>query len=88
MQKLILSIVFIITMFVISSFCSKDSASPDEQHLTGPYLGQEPPGKTPEKFAPGIITNRGRVFAITFSPDGRECYYTKSSNTNGIMFTK
>jgi len=24
--------------------------------LTGPYLGQKPPGMTPEIFAPGIVS--------------------------------
>ena len=28
----------------------------EELVLRGPYLGQKPPGKTPELFAPGIIT--------------------------------
>ena len=26
---------------------------------TGPYLGQKPPGMTPEIFAPGIISTAG-----------------------------
>ncbi|MCP4728424.1 MAG: hypothetical protein GY863_25530 [bacterium] len=42
----------------------------------------------PEKFAPGIITTEGREFAISFSPDGTECFYTKSINTNTIMQTE
>lgn len=38
------------------------------------YLGQSPPGDTPQIFAPGIISiaNR-RETKLVFSPDGREC---------------
>ncbi|MCP4546277.1 MAG: hypothetical protein GY835_07415 [bacterium] len=44
--------------------------------LTGPYLGQVPPGLTPEVFAPGIVsTYGGNEYAITFSPDGSELYF-------------
>ena len=45
--------------------------------LKGPYLGQKPPGMTPELFAPGIvsteITEHG---APTFSPDLSEMYWS------------
>ncbi|HUU04347.1 MAG TPA: hypothetical protein VMZ49_00580 [Patescibacteria group bacterium] len=53
--------------------------------LTGPYLGQKPPGMVPEQFGVGIIDRDERIFAIAFSPDGRECFYTKSFKTNAIM---
>jgi hypothetical protein len=41
----------------------------DFPNLTGPYLGQKPPGMTPEHFGVGVIDNDERVFAITFSPE-------------------
>jgi len=45
------------------------------------YLGQKPPGNTAELFAPGIISIDDRNEAmITFSPDGKECYFTVSKN--------
>ncbi len=56
--------------------------------LTGPYLGQKPPGILPEQYGVGSIDNDERVFAITFSPDGKECFYTKSLEKNVIMMTK
>lgn len=60
-------------------------AGPDEQvspaddnsaRLSGPYLGQEPPGSEPQLFAPGIVSTglAERDFAMT--PDGGEIYYT------------
>ena len=41
------------------------------------YLGQKPPGNTPEIFAPGIISTDYHEFSCTFSPDGKEFYFTR-----------
>jgi Tol biopolymer transport system component len=62
--------------------------------LKGSYLGQKPPGMTPEIFAPGIISTRHYENSITFSPDGNEIYYAIASRAAGrgnlfvILFTK
>lgn len=46
--------------------------------LSGDYLGQQPPGKTPETFAPGIISTKGsNEFCASFSPDGSEFYFNR-----------
>lgn len=48
------------------------------------YFGQTPPGKSPEIFAPGVISLSDRYETnITFSPDGKEVYYYTSA---GILF--
>ncbi len=52
--------------------------------LQGKYLGQKPPGLTPEVFAPGIISTDGNEFACTFSPDGKEFYYTANGGINNL----
>jgi Tol biopolymer transport system component len=44
--------------------------------LRGPYLGQKPPGMTPEVFAPGIVSTEIGEFNAAFSPDGKEFYYS------------
>jgi len=44
--------------------------------LTGPYLGQKPPGMIPELFAPDLLSVGGDEASITFTPDGMECCYT------------
>jgi hypothetical protein len=41
----------------------------------GPYLGQRPPGLTPELFAPGIVSTGLDELNSAISPDGREFYY-------------
>ena len=43
--------------------------------LKGPYLGQKPPGKIPEVFAPGIISTGFDELFGSFTPDGKEFYY-------------
>lgn len=43
--------------------------------LSGPYLGQEPPGAEPELFAPGIVTTGIYTRDIAMTPDGKEIYF-------------
>ena len=49
-------------------------ADPDFPQLTGPYLGQQPPGYRPERFAPDIVNDDVHTAAV-FSPDGQEVYW-------------
>ena len=47
--------------------------------LKGPYLGQKPPGMTPEIFAPGVIsTGYHEVGGPAFTPDLSEIYFHRS----------
>jgi ankyrin repeat protein len=56
-----------------------DTAAVSFPQLTGPYLGQKPPGSTPELFAPDIVSsNQFEHGCITFAPDGGEAYWTSS----------
>jgi Tol biopolymer transport system component len=50
----------------------------DFPKLTGPYLGQKPPGMTPEVFAPGIVSTGNHELDIAFTPDGNEAFITRS----------
>jgi len=55
------------------------------------YLGQTPPGTAPETFAPGIVSTKEAIeFAGTFSPDGREYYWTRRSagEYNKLQYTE
>jgi len=76
--------IIILMMSIAFSLISAENFSSSGE----PYLGQNPPGTTPEYFGAGIIDNDERVFAITFSPDGKECFYTKTFDDNTIMTTK
>ena len=64
----------ILFFIVIFSFnCSKEKGSPDS------YLGQKPPGKNLEVFAPGIITTEKSESAVAVSPDLKEVYFIRKS---------
>ena len=54
-------------------------AQKDIQRPTGPYLGQKPPGMTPEIFAPGIVSSSEALeYGMAFAPDGKEFYFNRS----------
>lgn len=60
--------------------------------LKGPYLGQTPPGMSPEVFAPGIVSTDARELHGVFSPDGKEFFFTRRDNSKGsgnrLMYMK
>jgi hypothetical protein len=47
------------------------------QSAQGPYFGQKPPGMAPEIFAPGIVSTDAHEFSSSFTPDGKEFYFTR-----------
>jgi len=62
---------------------SRAVASPPPQGnvlpLTGPYLGQTPPGRRPEVFAPAVVSTGDRDIvhaSIAVSPDGAEIVWS------------
>jgi len=78
--------IIIFIMNVVSSHAQQN----DFPVLKGPCLGQKPPGKTPEIFAPGIVSTKkyGEVRCV-FSSDGRKCYFVRRDKTKAkIMVTK
>ncbi len=88
MRSGLYSIVLILTPLL---FCSRNS-NPEIPGL--PYFGQDPPGMTPEVFAPGIISKTGNHLhsCVTISPDGKEIYFTyrvfEPALKNTIFFMK
>ncbi|MEI7727737.1 MAG: putative Ig domain-containing protein [Bacteroidota bacterium] len=65
---------FLLTTILIvffGSFAQTQSIPPDSL-----YFGQTPPGSTPQKFAPGVVSIPNRNEAvITFSPDGKSVFF-------------
>ncbi len=45
--------------------------------IKNPYLGQKPPGLTPEVFAPGLISLKGWDYGGAFTPDMKEFYFIR-----------
>ncbi|MBN2415474.1 PD40 domain-containing protein [bacterium] len=74
-MKRILSIIVVIT--VTTTYIRAQEI--DTATLTGPYLGQTPPGTTPEKFAPGIVSTDDHVeMGCTWSADGKTFCFGRS----------
>ncbi|OGU57002.1 MAG: hypothetical protein A2V66_05400 [Ignavibacteria bacterium RBG_13_36_8] len=64
---------FIISFFIIIPFitgCSKQQNLVDNQDIHGPYLGQTPPGNTPQVFASGIISTAEHEAQLVAYPGG------------------
>jgi len=55
--------------------------------LEGSYMGQKPPGKTAELFAPGIIsTLEMPEMCAAFTKDGKEFYYNAQNKDRWTIF--
>jgi hypothetical protein len=54
--------------------------------LEGPYLGQMPPGDTPQPFASGTITTGMYTRDISMTPDGNELYFCVSAYGFNLIF--
>ncbi|MGJ8680230.1 hypothetical protein [Paraglaciecola sp.] len=66
--------------YVLFVFLLSISGKSYSQHefpvLKGSYMGQTPPGKTAEPFAPGIISKQGWELEGVFAPGMQEFYFT------------
>ncbi len=63
------------TFFGLAGAASLSASEPQTSRLRGPYLGQNPPGATPELFAPGVVNTGLYTRDITMAPDGTEFYF-------------
>jgi Tol biopolymer transport system component len=69
-MKTIYLIILLSVLLMFAVFAQSQEKTTDFPVLKGEYLGQKPPGMTPELFAPGIISTGNNESRITFSPDG------------------
>ncbi len=65
-------LILICSVIVLLIVCSEKE---EFSVLKGPYLGQKPPGDTPEVFEPKIVSTGLDELNSVFSPDGREFYF-------------
>lgn len=56
------------------------------ESLSGPYLGQTPPGTEPEIFAPGLITTHYSQSYIAFLHEAQVCVYSASTEKGHETF--
>ena len=76
------SVVFSLLVAIIY-FYSVIAQTKSDNCLKGPYLGQTLPNMTPEIFAPGIVSTDAWEAAGTFSPDGKEFFFTRRPTYEG-----
>lgn len=85
---LTLSLLFIL----IASIAAQQPVDSQKSEQSWFYFGQKPPGKTPEVFAPGIISTEGYDITPSFSPTMDEVYWgkreTEQGNDNKIYYSK
>ncbi len=77
---LVLLLAFV--MIGVITDCSRNGTDQAASKIEAenPYLGQTPPDDEPVIFAPGIISTPDLIeMGITFSPDGREIYFSRSA---------
>ncbi len=81
--------VYLSVLFLSVSVLSTANLAQDEQLvLEGPYLGQKPPGLTPEPFAPGIVNTEDWGDGGHFSLDMNEFYILRWRPNNGRRETR
>lgn len=78
---------FILLIQGATIFCQ--TVQNDFLKLKGPYFGQNPPGMTPELFAPGIMNSEvGYHSSIIFSPDLKEAYWSPMAREDILFYSR
>jgi len=87
-RKSIIAAIAILISFIGCNAQNKNEEA-DFPELKGPYLGQKPPGMTPEIFAPGIISTENNLHSSpVFSKGGRFVFWKvmMSGDDDGIYY--
>jgi hypothetical protein len=74
----------------VTTLTTTTTAAPSASSSTRPYLGQTPPGTTPQIFAPGMVSSPdSSEYSGTFSGDGNEYYFYRlsPSSESEILFS-
>jgi len=66
--------VFLVLTLVLAVGCAPSGPEANPE-ISGPYLGQSPPGLRPEIFAPGIVSTGYGEYNAVFSAGGNELHY-------------
>lgn len=76
----------LLSLFLVCVFPNLALAARSFDHwpdISGPYLGQAPPGMKAEIFAPGIISTKHSEINSVFHPNGNEFYFTVWTRETG-----
>jgi Tol biopolymer transport system component len=79
---------FLVPPLIGLAMCTPGNTATDEAPpgLTGAYLGQEPPGESPEVFAPGVISRGFHEHHLTISTDGYESHPAVAPDESYLLF--
>ena len=83
----------VVALAMLGVACSPVGSDHDPEaafpRLSGPYLGQEPPGLEPELFAPGVVSTGLQTRDVAMTPDGKELYFSVTAGSaTMIMVTR
>jgi hypothetical protein len=79
---------FLLSVLLISnSGVNSHAQQRDFPVLEGPYLGQTPPGRIPELFAPEIVSTCSQHSSAYFSEDGKEVYFSRMLPQPQVIMT-
>lgn len=78
-----LTYIFFVLLFSLITISSFSYGLDKPSALKGPYVGQEPPGLTPEIFAPGFVSTEHRDGSGFFTADMKQFYFTRRDNVSG-----
>jgi len=80
--------ILVLVLVIIITACSQQHKT-GFPAISGPYLGQTPPGTKPVVFAPGIVSTGLYTRDIAITNDGKEIYFCISDAAiTGIFATK
>lgn len=82
MKRIYAPVTLLLSLLMMSSCSHSQNEFPV---LEGPYLGQTPPGLTPEVFAPGIISTKDWEVGSVFTPDMNEFYFIREVEVEGKL---
>lgn len=72
MKPICVALILLLSIWTVPGLAQR--AFPD---LKGPYLGQKPPGKKPEVFAPGIVSTKDWEIEGVFAPGMNAFYFAR-----------
>ena len=80
MKSIYVFLTLLLSILIMSCATHSQDESPV---LEGPYIGQKPPGLTPEPFVPSVASTEYRDWGGSFTPDMKEYYFTRRNNKSG-----
>lgn len=83
MKKALLVAFFLIPAVLAGCVKIDIQATPE---LTGPYLGQKPPGDEAMLFAPGIVSTGMMDRDVSMTPDGKEMYFGRMAGGAALIY--